>query len=88
MVRKNGTYKMTTARLVFRDYLDQLTLYDIADIVGQYPKLREYLEKFSADFLARNMTEVDFKNILADEIGAKEYHKRFKDFKIRKGDRE
>ncbi|XVG95850.1 hypothetical protein ACGCUP_01055 [Eubacteriales bacterium KG125] len=75
-MRKIGTYKMTPARLVFRDYLDQLTLYDIADIVGQHPKLREYLEKFSADFLARNMTEVDVKNIIAEEIGAKEYHKR------------
>lgn len=75
---KTARYDMTPARCVFRDYLRQLTLYDMADIALKNENLKIYLEKFISDYLARSMTTIDLKNILADEIGAKEYFERLK----------
>lgn len=77
-MRKIGRHKMTPARLVFRDYLDSMTLYDMIDIAAEHEELLHFLERFTADYLSRNMVEVDLKNILADELGAKEYFKRLK----------
>lgn len=75
---KTGRYDMTPARCVFRDYLRQLTLYDMADIASKDEKLKRFLERFISNYLAGSMTIIDVKNILADELGAKEYFKRLK----------
>lgn len=77
---KTGRYDMTPARCVFRDYLRQLTLYDMADIAIKNEKLKLYLEEFISDYLAGSMSDVDFKNILADELGAREYFERLREY--------
>lgn len=77
---KTGRYDMTPTRRVFRDYLRQLTLYDMADIALKNKDLKIYLEKFISDYLARNMTDIDLKNILADELGAREYFERLREY--------
>lgn len=74
------SYEMTPARCVFRDYLRQLTLYDMADIALKNKDLKIYLEKFISDYLARNMTDIDLKNILADELGARKYFERLREY--------
>ncbi len=77
---KTGRYDMTPARCVFRDYLRQLTLYDMADIASKDKNLKCFLERFISDYLAGSMTDVDFKNILADELGAREYFERLREY--------
>lgn len=75
-------YKMTKARIVLRGILDDLGLYEVTDIIIEYPEILKEVERLASDFISRTLDEVSVKNIIADEIGYHEYQRRLKELEV------
>ena len=75
-------HKMTKDRMVLRGILDDLGLYEVTDIIIEYPEILRELERLTSDFVSRTLDEVSVKNIIADEIGYHEYQRRLKELEV------
>lgn len=62
-------YKLNIDRHILRDYLDNLTLFELADILSNFENERGIAERMLSDYIARSIEITDVRYILAVKLG-------------------
>ena len=70
---------MSKKRKILREILDDMTLWEMADLLVDNLELMNQLERLASDYVSRTIDDTSVSNIIADEIGYAEYVRRAKE---------